>query len=91
MHDLTISEWRDRASDACGNDPLLARGDWHGYINGADDGPMVGAYMLVRWVTPSIALSDDDPDELIVLARAVEATLKPVPTNHPKEIKWRPS
>lgn len=74
---MTTAEWIDYINEERGRDPLLAHGYWHGYTEAAEahTTPMCGAYYLVRWKVPTVAVSHDDRDELLRLAKAIESSL----------------
>lgn len=56
----------------------LRRGRWHAYLeDGRDTGPMRGRYILVRWETPTIAISGNSRDDLVGQACMIEDTLTP--------------
>jgi hypothetical protein len=71
-----VQDWIRQVNDLREGDPLLARGHWHGYTeNYAAFTPMRGHLYLVRWNQPTVAVSHDDPEEVVRLARAIEAAL----------------
>ena len=76
---MTVQEWIARIDRKRDADDLLSAGSWHGYLEdplatyGAT--PMRGRYVLVRWESPTVAVSHDYPDEVIALARRIETAL----------------
>lgn len=70
---MTTSEWIAHVDRLRESDDLLARGAWHGYTDAPGGGaPMRGRYYLVRWASPTVAVSHDDRDVLVGLAHAIE-------------------
>lgn len=85
-----VSEWIERVDALRAQGGPLASGEWHGYLDvQGDDVPMRGRYYLMRWKVPTVAVSHDDPEHVIALARAIEGALSTplwrMPT--PEEIK----
>jgi hypothetical protein len=75
---LSVQDWIREVDELRKGDELLARGYWHGYRDapGASSRPMRGKYYLVRWEEPTIAVSHDFRDEVVRLARVIEAALE---------------
>lgn len=70
---MNTAEWIAHVDRLRTEDELLAVGEWHGYTETEPgSSPMKGAYYLVRWRSPTVAVSHDDPDEAIKLARVIE-------------------
>ena len=70
---MSLLEWQQKADRERLSDELLGRGGWRGYLNLENmAGPVHGAFGLVRWSLPSVAVAHDDPDELFELARILE-------------------
>jgi hypothetical protein len=73
---VTTEQWITRIDAARREDEWLRRGEWHGYTNpGGSGAPMKGLYYLVRWASPTIAISHDEPANVLALARLVEQAL----------------
>jgi hypothetical protein len=77
------------------NDPLLARGAWHGYMQGGYGeptgvAPMRGRYVLVRWREPTVAVSHADPSTVLELARVIERALAEIPPST-EDVAWMES
>lgn len=68
---MTTPEWVRTVDARRRDDDLLARGEWHGYLN---DGSMVvrGRFILLRWARPSIVVAHDNVEALFELARTIE-------------------
>lgn len=77
MSSMTIQDWIRHVDQLRIEDEFLERGYWHGYLASEErsPAPMRGYYYLVRWAQPTVAVSHDDPDEVIRLARAIEEAI----------------
>lgn len=75
MSDYDLSAWIRHVDELRGRGGHLAFGEWHGYLN---DGaaPMRGRYVMVRWREPTVAVSHNDPENVVSLARAIERGLE---------------
>lgn len=75
---MNTNEWIAHVDALRREDDALAAGEWHGYTHAmsGEAPPMRGRYYLVRWVKPTVAVSHDDPDELLDLARIIERALR---------------
>jgi hypothetical protein len=70
---MNINDWIGHIDGLRREDELLAVGEWHGYLREfGSGGPLRGNYVLVRWRTPTVLVSHDDPDECVKLARRIE-------------------
>lgn len=75
------SEWIDNVDMLRQSNRLLGKGHWHGYTAAlGGEAPMRGAYYLVRWNAPTVAVSHDDPDEVVKLAEVIEVALSSGPS-----------
>jgi hypothetical protein len=72
---MQTSEWIAEVDRLREGDELLRRGYWHGYTAARGVAPMKGEFYLVRWEQPTVAVSHDDRDEVIRLAKAIESIL----------------
>lgn len=85
MTDSRLDDWIARIDRERLTDVALSRGEWHGYTQGTaiehGSAPMRGEFYLVRWRQPTIAVSHDDPDEVIRLAVVVERALAAEPSS----------
>jgi hypothetical protein len=74
---ITVSEWIAQIDHLRTENERLARGHWHGYLAPPEQGvaPMRGAFYLVRWKEPTVAVSHNDRAEVIRLACAIEEAL----------------
>jgi hypothetical protein len=69
----TVQEWIRYIDECRKTNVHLARGHWHGYMDAPGGAaPMRGRYYLVRWETPTVAVSHDDWSLLIGLASTIE-------------------
>lgn len=79
MSTMTIQDWIRHVDRLREKDDLLAQGYWHGYTAGraieSGSAPMRGEYYLVRWARPTVAVSHDDRDEVVRLARLIEEAI----------------
>lgn len=74
--DPTAARFIGIVDDLRMTDPLIGRGGWRGYKSNSDAaGPMRGAYTLVRWTRPTIAVSHDSSTEVIRLAQVIEEAI----------------
>lgn len=75
---MTIQDWIRHVDHLRLEDELLARGEWHGYLDSEHGGgaPMRGHYYLVRWKQPTVAVSHDDREEVVRLARVIEEAVE---------------
>lgn len=77
MNDPSLNAWIRRVDGLREKDDLLARGAWHAYKSGpGGDAPMVGEFFIVRYRSPTVAISNYDQDELLRLAHQVERALQ---------------
>lgn len=73
---MNTSKWIAYVDSLHREDEWLARGEWHGYTDPAGvSTPMKGTYYLVRWASPTVAVSHDDRESALALARLVERAL----------------
>lgn len=72
-----VSDWISHVDAQRRCDDLLAAGAWHGYLNAEGGGPMRGRYFMVRWATPTVCVSHDEPQVTLDLARRIEEALTP--------------
>lgn len=84
--------WIAAVDAARASDNLLAAGDWHGYIATEEPlalpdatRPMKGRFCLIRWRTPTIAVSTDSEDATIAAAKLIERALRGDDALHPHE------
>jgi hypothetical protein len=75
---MDTAQWIGHVDDLRNRGGLLAFGEWHGYTTDPmhDGPPMRGYYYLVRWAKPTIAVSHDDPAEVVELAKSIERGLE---------------
>jgi hypothetical protein len=73
---MTTAEWIAHVDGLRRIDKWLTRGEWHGYTElDAARTPMKGKYYLVRWNSPTVATSHDEPESAVALARLVERAM----------------
>lgn len=84
--------WLAAVDAARAEDELLGAGDWHGYIADEDtpgavvaSHPMKGRYCLIRWKTPTIAVSTDSEEATIAAAKLIERALRGDGARRPHE------
>lgn len=73
---MSVAQWVRHVDALRQRGGLLATGEWHGYTASVGEAPMRGYYYLVRWVKPTIAVSHDDPVEVVELAKSIERGLE---------------
>lgn len=73
---MDTSEWIAHVDRLRMEDDLLSRGGWRGYTTAmGGEAPMRGHFYLVRWQQPTVAVSHDDPERVLELARLIESAM----------------